>query len=88
MRHRNPITLLAEAFYEVAKFVINLGEWLRAYPFRPNTSPFELIPTYQRWFQDWVDHSDFDDYWKQNGYTFELSYDKIPDIPILSLIHI
>lgn len=60
----------------------NFGEWLRAYPFRPNTSPFELIPTYQRWFQDWVDHSDFDDYWKQNGYTFELSYDKIPDIPI------
>ncbi len=60
----------------------NLAEWVRAYPFYPNTSPLELIPTYQRWFQDWVDHSDFDDYWKQNGYTFELYYDQVPDIPI------
>ena len=60
----------------------NLAEWVRAYPFYPNTSPLELIPTYQRWFQDWVDHPDFDDYWKQNGYTFELSYDQVPDIPI------
>ena len=60
----------------------NFREWIRAYPFYPNTSLFELIPTYHRWFQDWVDHADFDDYWKQNGYTFELSYDQIPDIPI------
>ena len=58
-----------------------LAQWIRAYPFYPNTSPLELIPTYQRWFNDWVDHPDFDDYWKQNGYTFELYYDRIPDIP-------
>ena len=59
----------------------NLAQWIRAYPFYSNTSPLELIPTYQRWFQDWVDHSDFDEYWKQNGYTFELYYDRVPNIP-------
>jgi len=60
----------------------NLIDWLEAYPFRPNASPLELIPTYHRWFQDWVDHPSFDDYWKQNGYTFELTYDRYPDIPV------
>ena len=60
----------------------NLEHWLRAYPYRPNASPVAPISSYQQWFQDWVDHASFDDYWKQNGYTFELSYDDYPDIPI------
>ena len=59
-----------------------LEAWLGAYPFGPNASPLAVIPSYQKWFQDWVDHSSFDDYWKQNGYTFELSYDKYADIPV------
>ena len=60
----------------------NLAEWIRAYPFNPGTSPVSPIPTYQRWFQDWVDHSELDEYWKQNGYMFELYHDWYPDIPI------
>jgi uncharacterized protein len=60
----------------------HLGGWLSAYPFRPNASPVLLSPVNQRWFQDQIDHYAFDDYWKQNGYNFEISYDKYPDIPI------
>jgi uncharacterized protein len=56
--------------------------WLRAYPFRPNASPLLLAPSYERWFQDFVDHPYFDDYWKQNGFDFEVSYARYPDIPI------
>lgn len=59
-----------------------LAQWLRAYPFGPNASPFHLVPAYQRWFQDFVDHADYDDYWKQNGFTFERSYEKYPEVPI------
>jgi putative CocE/NonD family hydrolase len=60
----------------------HLGGWLLSYPFRPNASPVLLSPINQRWFQDQIDHYAFDDYWKQNGFNFEVSYDKYPDIPI------
>lgn len=63
----------------------HLGAWLLGYPFRPNASPVLLSPINQKWFQDQIDHYAFDDYWKQNGYNFEVSYDKYPDIPIYFL---
>jgi putative CocE/NonD family hydrolase len=63
----------------------HLGAWLLAYPFRPNASPVLLSPINQQWFQDQIDHYAFDDYWKQNGFNFEVSYDKYPDIPIYFL---
>jgi putative CocE/NonD family hydrolase len=62
-----------------------MGGWLRAYPFRPNASPLLLDPVNQRWFQDFVDHPLFDDYWKQNGFNFEAAYDQYPDIPVYFL---
>jgi hypothetical protein len=63
----------------------HLGAWLSAYPYRPNGSPVMDSPINQKWFQDQVDHYAFDDYWKQNGYNFEVNYDKYPDIPIYFL---
>ncbi|MBZ5645466.1 MAG: CocE/NonD family hydrolase [Acidobacteriia bacterium] len=63
----------------------HLGAWLSAYPFRPNASPVAASPINQKWFQDQIDHFAFDDYWKQNGYNFEVNYDKYPDIPIYFL---
>ena len=62
-----------------------IGGWLRAYPFRPNASPLVLDPVNQRWFQDFVDHALYDDYWKQNGFDFEVAYDRYPDIPVYFL---
>jgi putative CocE/NonD family hydrolase len=35
-----------------------------------------------KWYSDWVEHQDYDDYWKQNGYSFEGFHHKFPDIPI------
>jgi putative CocE/NonD family hydrolase len=63
----------------------HIGQWLLAYPFRPNASPVAASPINQRWFQDQLDHYAYDDYWKQNGYNFEVSYDEYPDIPIYYL---
>ncbi|MEX2374159.1 MAG: CocE/NonD family hydrolase [Dehalococcoidia bacterium] len=62
--------------------VERLGDWFRQYPFGPNTGPLQSVRSYQQWFQDWVDHQSYDDYWKQNGYTFELYYDRVPDVPV------
>ena len=64
---------------------VQTGGWLREYPFRPNASPLLLDPVNQRWFQDFVDHASYDAYWKQNGFNFEIAYDKYPDIPIYFL---
>jgi uncharacterized protein len=69
-------TAMLEAMHE------QLGGWLRAYPYRPNASPLLLSPVNQRWFQDFVNHPTYDSYWKQNGFNFEIAYDKYPDIPI------
>lgn len=60
----------------------DLGAWMLAYPYRPYETPFKPLPDYQHWFQDYVDHYSYDDYWKRNGYDAEISYDKYPDIPI------
>ncbi|MGH9356045.1 MAG: CocE/NonD family hydrolase, partial [Terriglobia bacterium] len=62
-----------------------LGAWLRAYPFRPNASPLLASPINERWFKDMRDHPFYDAYWKQNGYDFEVAYDKYPDIPVYFL---
>lgn len=62
-----------------------LGAWLRAYPYRPNASPLLLSPVNERWFEDFVDHPYYDSYWKQNGFNFEVAYEKYPDIPVYFL---
>ncbi len=60
----------------------DLGYWLLSYPYRPAATPFSSVPAYEKWFQDYVDHDTYDDYWKRNGLAAELSYDKYPDVPI------
>jgi len=78
---KNPAfgTAMLQAMHE------QLGGWLQAYPYRPNASPLLLYPVNQRWFEDFVEHPYYDSYWKQNGFDFEISYDKYPDIPVYFL---
>jgi putative CocE/NonD family hydrolase len=72
-------TAMLQAMHE------QLAGWLRAYPYGPNASPLLLSPLNQRWFQDFVEHPYYDSYWQQNGFNFEIAYDKYPDIPIYFL---
>jgi putative CocE/NonD family hydrolase len=74
----NPVALAAvnEAAHQ------DLGPWLNAFPYGPAASPFSAVPAYEKWFQDYVDHYTYDDYWKQIGLNAQVSYDKYPDIPI------
>ncbi len=74
----NPVTLAAldRAAHQ------DLGAWMLAFPYHSAANPFTSAPAYDKWFQDYVDHYTYDDYWKQNGLNAEVSYDKYPDIPI------
>jgi putative CocE/NonD family hydrolase len=60
----------------------DLGSWLLAFPYGSAATPFSSVPAYEKWFQDYVDHYTYDDYWKQNGLNARVSYDKYPDIPM------
>ena len=73
----NPVALAA-----LEKARRNLGAWVLAYPFHTYASPFSATPAYERWFQDYVDHSSYDAYWKRNGFDYAGLYKKFADIPI------
>ena len=55
---------------------------------RPLSEHFRIlrpVPHAEQWYRAWVDHPDFDDYWKQNGYYFEGHYGAYPDMPIFHM---
>lgn len=58
----------------------NMFEWLSAHPDK-HRRLFRDFPAGLRWYEDWLDHPDLDDYWKQNAYYFEGHYDQYPDVP-------
>ncbi|MFC2007011.1 CocE/NonD family hydrolase [Chloroflexota bacterium] len=59
----------------------HLEEWLKK-SLSKQIEIFEDVPTAKKWYKDWVDHQDFDDYWKQGGYCSDGHYDQYPDVPI------
>ena len=59
----------------------NVWDWFKK-PLSRQIEIFRDVPMTQRCFQDMVEHSDFDDYWKDTGYNVEGFYHKFPDIPI------
>ncbi|MGB8325373.1 MAG: CocE/NonD family hydrolase [Candidatus Acidiferrum sp.] len=60
----------------------DLSSWMFAFPYGAAATPFSAVPAYEKWFQDYVDHDTYDDYWKQNGLNAQGFYDKYPDIPM------
>ncbi|MGA3298220.1 MAG: CocE/NonD family hydrolase, partial [Candidatus Bathyarchaeia archaeon] len=58
----------------------NVTEWFRL-PLSKQLECFRDIPMAKKWYSEWINHQDYDDYWKQNGYSFEGFHDKCPDIP-------
>jgi len=58
----------------------NVWEWFKK-PLSKHIEIFRDVPMAERWYRDWVEHRDYDDYWKQTGYNVEGYYDKFPDIP-------
>ncbi len=59
-------------------------EWMRQ-PLFKHLQLLEDVPLAKQWYKAWIDHPDYDDYWKQNGYNFEGFYDRYPDVPVYFL---
>ena len=69
---------LDKAFAEVA-------DWVKRAPLKRGASPLRLVPTYERWALDILQHGEYDDYWKQRGYAISEYYDQHADVPTLYL---
>ncbi len=59
-------------------------EWMRQ-PLFKHVQLLQDVPLARQWYQDWINHPDDDEYWKQNGYSFDGFYERYPDIPIYFL---
>ncbi len=55
-------------------------EWMRQ-PLSKHLQLLQSVPLARQWYQDWINHPDYDEYWKQNGYSFDGFYQRYPDIP-------
>ena len=51
----------------------NIWDWFKR-PLSKHVAIFKDLPNVQKWYQDWVDHQDYDEYWKQGGYNVEGFY--------------
>jgi len=59
----------------------NAGDWLKR-PLSKQISIFGGVAEAKKWYSDWIEHANFDDYWRQKGYCPEEYFDQYPDIPI------
>ncbi len=61
----------------------NIWDWVKSGPIRPENSPLRLIPSYEQWCLDILQHVTYDEYWKQPGYGPKPYYDEHADVPTL-----
>jgi putative CocE/NonD family hydrolase len=51
-------------------------------PIRKGTTPLRVVPEYEDWLIEVMRHGDYDDYWKQPGYSVTENVDKYADVPV------
>lgn len=61
----------------------NVWDWVAAYPIRKGTTPLRLVPSYEQWCLDLLQHVTYDDYWRLPGYGPRPHYDQHADVPTL-----
>ena len=54
-------------------------------PLKEGATVLRRLPTYERWAIDILTHGDYDDYWKQRGYSPSEYYAEHADVPTLFL---
>ena len=57
--------------------------WVRRAPLRRGESPLRLVPHYENWFFDVLTRAEYDEYWKNPGWSIEDYLDTYPDVPIM-----
>ena len=61
----------------------NVWDYVRNCPIRPGETPLALVPSYERWLLDILQHVRHDDHWKQRGFGPLPYYDEHADVPTL-----
>ena len=51
-------------------------------PIRRGTTPLKFIPEYEDWLIEAMQHGDYDDYWKQIGYSVVDNVKNYADVPV------
>ncbi|HEV2948029.1 MAG TPA: CocE/NonD family hydrolase [Gemmataceae bacterium] len=51
-------------------------------PIRPEATPLKHVPEYERWLVEAMRHGDYDDYWKQPGYSVVDNVGRYADVPV------
>ena len=51
-------------------------------PIRKGTTPLRVVPEYEDWLIKVMRHGDYDDYWKQPGYSVIDNVDTYADVPV------
>ena len=54
-------------------------------PLKEGATVLQRLPSYERWAIDILTHGDYDDYWKQRGYSPSEYYTEHADVPTLYL---
>jgi putative CocE/NonD family hydrolase len=67
---------LAEANERLPEYVLRL-------PFKPGTTPLEMLPHYEAWLVKAMTEADYGEYWKQPGYNVEEHYQRHADVAVL-----
>ncbi|MEO7143174.1 MAG: CocE/NonD family hydrolase [Bryobacteraceae bacterium] len=57
------------------------GAWLRMEP-AARAGLFRGFPEYERLYNDWAAHPQFDDYWRQRGFYTEGYWKEMKDVPV------
>ena len=66
-------------------FADEMPEIVNQFPLKEGATILSRLPSYERWAIDLVTHGDYDDYWKQRGYSPNEYYEEHADVPTLYL---
>lgn len=70
---------LHEALAEYGKL---MRQHIRHLPIQRGTTPLKIVPEYEDWLMEAMRHGDYDEYWKQPGYSVVDNVDRYADVPV------
>lgn len=60
-------------------------DWFQALPLKKGLNPLASDPEIEDYIFEMMEHSDYDEYWKQMGFNWEEYYDQTSDIPMIHI---
>lgn len=78
--------LLADAPSEDIKALLRkerVEDWYSVQPLRRGLNPLSVSEEYEGWYFDFLEHADYDDYWKDPMMSWDEHYPETADIPMM-----